>query len=891
MTKIKQAMIDFAIDHARIVVAVLVAVTLTAAAFLPRVEMDTDPENMLERTEPVRVFHNQTKKNFDLSDTVVVGVINDADPDGVFNPQTLGHVYELTEFAKTLWWEDKKKPGHFKGVIKADMIAPSLIDHMSQAGPGTIRFEWLMPKPPATRKEALAVRDRLLSNPMLTDMVSSRDGKALCLYLPLTDKLLSYKVFEALNQKIKSFNAQETYHITGLPVAEGAVGVEMFTEMRVASPLAMLVIFGLLLLFFRKWMLVLLPMIIATVSIIISMGLMIALGFEVHILSSMLPIFLMSISIVDCIHVLSEFFDVYTREKGRKKSIREVMNTLFTPMLYTSLTTSVGFLSLTLTSIPPARIFGLFLSFGVMLAWGCTIMLVPAYLMFIPDRKLKNFGLAAQEKEQENRMTRGLKRLGRFTRNRPGLIMGGLALAAGLAILGISQTRINDNYSKRFAMTHPIRKADIALNSHFGGTYTAYLVLEASQNRPAIEKRTRQEKQAFLAFTDRIRPEDKQAPALAARVMPLIAVPEKGSGMHPLDRAISFIDTQAQIAPDETYDTWQRLGDFLRLKKEKSRPFKQPEVLSYMAGLQNCLETQGLVGKASSVADIVSKTNQELTDGRTENYKIPDTLQKVAECYMQFQQGHRPQDLWHRVTPDFSSANIMLQIPSGNSMDMETVVRSVDRYLMENPPPGELIHNWAGLHYVNLFFQNKMFWEMLWACLQSFVMVLVMMTLLFRSLKWGILCMVPLSITIAAIYGTVGIVGKDYDMPVAVISVLSIGIAVDFAIHFLERARTLYKNTGTWQKVSPVMFGEPARAISRNVMVIALGFLPLMLAELVPYKITGLMLFGILLISGVVTLLALPVVLGLWETVFFPAEQSQVCDPITPPVKTEGEIK
>ena len=74
-------------------------------------------------------------------------------------------------------------------------------------------------------------------------------------------------------------------------------------------------------------------MIIATVSIIISMGLMIALGFEVHILSSMLPIFLMSIAIVDCIHVLSEFFDVYTLEKGRKASIRQVMNTLFAPML------------------------------------------------------------------------------------------------------------------------------------------------------------------------------------------------------------------------------------------------------------------------------------------------------------------------------------------------------------------------------------------------------------------------------------------------------------------------------------------------------------------------------------------------------------------------------
>ncbi len=865
-------MIDFAIDHARTVVAVLVARTLAAGLFLPRVKIDTDPENMLERSEPVRVFHNLTKKNFDLSDTVVVGIINETHPNGVFNPKTLDNIYKLTEFAKTLRWEDGKNPGHFTGVIEADMIAPSLIDHMSQAGPGTIRFEWLMPGPPATPKEALAVRDRILSNPMLTNMVSSRDGKALCLYLPLTDKLLSYKVFEALNQKIESFNATETYHITGLPVAEGAVGVEMFTEMRVASPLAMLVIFGLLLLFFRKWVLVLLPMIIATVSIIISMGLMIALGFEVHILSSMLPIFLMSIAIVDCIHVLSEFFDVYTLEKGRKASIRQVMNTLFAPMLYTSLTTSVGFLSLTLTSIPPARIFGLFLSFGVMLAWLCTIMFVPAYLMFIPNEKLKNFGLAAQEKEQENWMTRGLRKLGQFTRNRPRLIMGALAIAAVLAAIGISQTRINDNYSKRFAMSHPIRKADIALNSHFGGTYTAYLVLEDSHYPQASERHTQAAKKAFLAFADQISHEEEQALGLAAQVMPLIAANGKGFDGHFLDKAISFIDDQSETAPDQTYETWQRLGDFLRLEQEKSKPFKQPQVLSYMAGLQKHLESSGLVGKASSVSDIISKVNQELTNGRPENFKIPDSLPKVAECYMQFQQGHRPQDLWHRVTPDFSKANIMLQIPSGNSMDMETVVRAVDRYLIENPPPQGLAHDWAGLHYVNFFFQHKMFWEMLWACVQSFLVVLVMMTVLFRSLKWGILCMVPLSITIAAIYGTVGIVGKDYDMPVAVISVLSIGIAVNFAIHFLERARNLYRQTGSWQKVSPLMFGKPARAISRNVMVIAIGFLPLMLAALVPYKITGLMLFGILSISGVVTLLALPTALGLWESVFFPAQ-------------------
>ena len=49
--------------------------------------------------------------------------------------------------------------------------------------------------------------------------------------------------------------------------------------------------------------------------------------------------------------------------------------------------------------------------------------------------------------------------------------------------------------------------------------------------------------------------------------------------------------------------------------------------------------------------------------------------------------------------------------------------------------------------------------------------------------------MAPLSITILAIYGIVGLSGKDYDLPIAVLGVLALGMAVDFAIHFLQRSR------------------------------------------------------------------------------------------------------
>lgn len=162
-----------------------------------------------------------------------------------------------------------------------------------------------------------------------------------------------------------------------------------------------------------------------------------------------------------------------------------------------------------------------------------------------------------------------------------------------------------------------------------------------------------------------------------------------------------------------------------------------------------------------------------------------------------------------------------------------------------------------------------MFRQMLGSFVGSFIIVFVMMAVLFRSLLWATACMLPLSITIAAIYGITGIVGKDYDMPVAVMSAITLGIAVDFAIHFLERSRRLYRETGSWKAAVPLVFGEPALAISRNVLVVALGFLPLMVAHLVPYKITAVLLFGILSTSGLVTLLFLPALLTVAEKRFF----------------------
>lgn len=867
----KNAIINFSIKRYRLVAIAIALFTVLTGAFFPLITIDTDPENMLEKTEPVRVFHNESKKRFDLSDTIVLGVINERDPDGVFNPETLRRVYELTEYAKTLRWKDELHPGQTSGVIEADMIAPSLVDHLSQQGPGTIRFEWLMPSPPETREEARAIRDKALSNPLLKGQMISEDGKALCIYLPLTDKLLSYRIYGELNKKIKEIDGDEEYHIAGLPVAESAIGVEMFNQMTFAAPLTMLVIFGLLYLFFRKWVLIILPMIVATVSVVSALGLMIAFGYPVHILSSMLPIFLMPIAICDTVHVLSDFFESYTKEKGRRETIKEVMQALFAPVLYTSLTTAAGFLSFLTTSIPPARVFGVFVAVGVMIAWIVTILLVPAYVMMIPERVLENFGKSATKQDRQTWVEKFLQFLGRLTYTRAKLVLGIMPLLIVIAIWGISRISINDNYAKRFTTSHPIRKADTAINKHFGGTYTAYLILEGTNTGKPLPQEILRIESDLAKLTEEIGKNSEAARRLATDVGSKLSDFAQTAVTYEafMDKAIRYVEEKSAGASDEEFYMLQEIKNYFGIEKERLKPFKQPEVLAYLAGLQTYLENAGLVGKCTSVADVVRKVNQELIDGKEESFRIPDKLQGVSECYMQYQQGHRPNDLWHLVTPDFMSANIWMQFTRGDSKQTERAVKAVDNYIRNHRPPVELSYRWAGLHYVNLVFQDIMFWQMLESFAGTVVIVFIMMVVLFRSLLWAVAAMIPLTLTIATIYGVTGIVGKDYDMPVAVMSAITLGIAIDFAVHFLERSRQINNETGSWKQTVAIMFGEPALAISRNVLVVALGFLPLMVAQLVPYKTTAVLLFGILFFSGLMTLLLLPALLTVAEKWFF----------------------
>ena len=887
---IGEASTDFSVNRPKTLAAIMLGVTLFLAllgglptlfpetfAFLPSLKVDTDPENMLPDDDPVRVFDDRMKKKMSLYDMVVVGVVNEEDPNGAYNPQSLARVYELSQFAKTLRW-DKEDGSGKAGVVQQDMIAPSMVDNVESGGEGVVRFEWLMPQPPETQEEADAVWRRARNLPFLKGTMVPEDKKAVALYLPITSKDLSAKIYGRLQEKIAEFEGPEEYHITGLPVAEDVFGVQMFKQMAISAPLAMLIIFILMWIFFHKAALVVSAMFDAMIATICTMGLLIATGNTVHIMSSMIPIFIVPIAVLDDVHVLSEFFDRYQRTRDRKATLKSVMSELYVPMLYTSLTTSVGFASLALAPIPPVQVFGLFVAFGVMVAWLCSVMFVPAFIMMLPESVLEGYGATHDEEETEaaTLLGRWLQRTGRFTYRYGKVILAIVVAIVGISIYGIKLIQVNDNPTKWFTESHPIRVADRVMNKHLSGTYMAYLALRPPEE---VQEQGEQEKPE--------EPSEKATPKQEEGEPSLPAGMEGGAGKEPgLPSGLGGGGEKEEQpglpaglggeAPEPAAEEPEEPAEPVR-----KQVFKRPEVLRWIGKLEESLsENPDIeVGKTNSLTDIVRTVHRELMvgverEGRTitreEAFRVPDTVPAVAQCLMQYQNSHRPQDLWHFTTPNYREGTIWFQLTSGDNKDMLGVVHAVDDFVEENPPPTELQHDWFGLTYINVVWQQKMVGGMLKAFLGSFLAVFLMMTLLYRSALWGILCMIPLTVTVGFIYGVIGLVGKDYDMPVAVLSSLSLGLAVDYAIHFLTRTRMLYVKIGSWEETAGPVFGEPARAITRNAIVVALGFLPLLAASLVPYQTVGIFIASILAVAGLATLLILPSLITLLEKRLFP---------------------
>jgi predicted RND superfamily exporter protein len=754
-----RSLTEFSYNRPKTVIAITVLITILFLFQFPKITIDTDPENMLESDQVDRVLYNRVKKEFGINDLIVVGIVDDG---GIFRTESLDRVAQaIKDIVK------------IKGVIIEDVVSLTTTNNVKSAG-GLLDIHPVMRETPRSEEAISALRRDIAENPFLHDKIASADGTALAFYVPIREKAMSYQIAGEIETILERELIQgQRFHLAGLPVAEDTFGHEMFVQMAVVAPLAFMVIMLMVFLLFRQGAFLLPVGLDAMFSVFWAMGLLIGAGHTVHIMSSMIPVFLMPIAILNDVHILSEFFDRYRTVGDKRRALLDAMEPLYRPMLLTSLTTAVGFASLALADIPPVQVFGLFVAFGILVAWLLSMTMVPAIISLISEERLKKTLLKKTEKTSQ--LDRILAPVGRIAYGNPGrtLVVSMVVLIIG--VVGISRIQVNDNPVNWFKESHPIRVADTVMNRLFGGTYMAYLVVEGS----------------------------------------------------------------------------------------KPEAIKDPSTVAYIDKLQAHLEDDPLVGKTSSVADIVKRINFVLHDNDPEWDRIPDTAEAVGQFLFLFQSSGDPNDLDNFIDRDERQATIWVQMKSGDNQQMQAVENHLQAFIAKDPPPAGIALQWSGLTYINKVWQNLMVTGMLNAILGSFVVVFVLMVIAFRSLSLGVLAMVPLSLAILLSYGLIGWMGKDYDMPIAVCSSLALGLGIDFAIHYLSRFRAHYHQSGVLGETHRYMLGGPGRAITRNAIVIFFGFLPLVISTLSTYVTVGSFFALLMLFSTLATLIILPAVLHL----------------------------
>jgi hypothetical protein len=297
---------------------------------------------------------------------------------------------------------------------------------------------------------------------------------------------------------------------------------------------------------------------------------------------------------------------------------------------------------------------------------------------------------------------------------------------------------------------------------------------------------------------------------------------------------------------------------YLVVQSKEPEFMKRPEAMRWIEGLQRHLEALPVVGKTFSVADYVKRINRVLHDDDPKYDAVPETKDTVGQYLFLFSMSAKPSDLDNVVDPVFGKANVWVQMKTWDAAAMREVSAAAARYQQASPLPVTVKP--AGIAYFNLVWNDEVLGDLVRGFSLALVVVFAILALAFRSLKWALVAYAPLLFTILFIYGVVGFAGKDFDMPLSVMSTLSLGMAVDFAIHFVSRLRQRLAEAGDADLPAALAWtaARPGKGIMRNAVLFAAAFSVMMFAPLTPYVAVGAFIVSMMLLSALLTILLIP---------------------------------
>ena len=448
-------------------ISLLIILVISAVFFVTMKKnsrMETDLDKYMPQNHPAFVYSDKAEEIFNIKDGIIIAVEN---KNGIYNSGTLQKIKDLT-----------KKLGKMKEIDKGDVTSLYTADNIVGTEDG-MDVKAFYKKTPKTVEKLKELQEKVRSNDMVFGRLVSEDETVAVIIAEIEDDVFSQKFYHQILELAKSFSGPEKLYVAGSPIVEGTMAFLGPRDMKKMVPIVILVIILVLLLVMRSFRNTIFTLLVVLFSVVWTFGLMAAFKIPVYAVSTMIPVMLIAIGVADGIHLYSHL-DLFLNEHPqatRKEAVSDMLKGMWKPVVMTSVTTSVGFISLLTSEVFPIKYFGLFTAFGVLAAMLFSLILIPSAILIFgfPKRKFK------KEKKKKSQNPFSYRFASGVIKHKV-LTLSLTIIIVAVSIFGITKVWINSSFLEKFEKNSDIVLTDKFINEHFGGTSRLNVILEAKEN-------------------------------------------------------------------------------------------------------------------------------------------------------------------------------------------------------------------------------------------------------------------------------------------------------------------------------------------------------------------------------------------------------------------------
>ena len=662
---------------------------------------------------------------------------------------------------------------------------------------------------PGTPGEMKSLRRRVLENDLFRNSFFSEDGRRTGIFVELAmdedDSEILYSTYIALERIFEENPGIDKHYIAGFPIVAATLRTVIDQDTQRFFPFVALLAVFFLWLTFRRPSGVAVPMLVVGFSILFTLAIMVVFEVPLNTITSALPVFLISIGVADGIHMFSEYRENRIEGLPREKAVCLMLDKLALPVTMTSITTAVGFLSLTVSDIVPIFTFGIFVAVGTLLAMVLSLIFIPALLMVLPEKvSASQEGSGTDENlsrgvHQVNFMDRLFqKSLDVMTawvlRNARPVLLAALAISA-ISIYGLSQVKVESSLESYFQADAPLVIANRAMEKLSGSRTINIVITKTGEEEPwknPDNLKVVEEFQEFLANEPRVK------------------------------RTLSLVDLIKRIS----YAFNENRKEFNRL----------PNGFEFLE------------------SEVIFEENGQ-TEKRTVKREISG--RDLIAQYLVLYENSGGDVLSDVVDSEYLNLNLAVTISSNSTTEEEKLLQSIEDYAVRQFPQGFSMTS-SGMVPINVATSNEVVTSQIRSLSGSILAVFLMLALIFRSVSRGLMGMIPLVFTVLFNFGVMGFFGVHLDIGTALVSSIVIGIGVDYSIHYLSSMfHELADGTELHDAISNTV-RRSGKAITSNAVTVGFGFLALSVSEFLPLVTLSWMIWLTLNISALATMILIP---------------------------------